>query len=132
MQPLAVTLLAICINHLLPDHINTSGCGVNSLLEEQAGPPRFIGGGHVTRGSGLWPWICSVGFLETDVWEHWCGGALVTYRHVLTAAHCMEAFKRQGSVDRLKVRCGDVHLMDSKDDGGVQVREVVYYDINDG
>ena len=40
--------------------------------------------------------------------------------------------RKHVSVDRLKVRCGDVHLMDSKDDGGVQVREVVYYDINDG
>ena len=85
-----------------------------------------------TSGPGSWPWVCSVGFLKTDVWDHQCGGTLVTYSFVVTAAHCPETFKDQGRDDRIMVRCGDFHLMESMDDGGVQVREVSRYHVHEG
>ena len=84
-----------------------------------------------TSGPGSWPWVCSVGFLKTDVWDHQCGGTLVTYSFVVTAAHCPETFKDQGRDDRIMVRCGDFHLMESTDDGGVQVRDVSRYHVHE-
>jgi hypothetical protein len=130
MNQLAFTLFPICINHLVSGNINPKGCGVNSLLEDQVDPRQFIVGEAMT-GPGSWPWVCSVGFHTSGVWEHQCGGTLVTYRHVLTAAHCLEEFKEDGRDERIKVQCGDFNLIESMDDGGVQVLDVSHYDIHD-
>ena len=100
---------------------------------EQSDSTKFIINGQATPGPGSWPWMCSVGFFTAEVWEHQCGGTLVTYSHVITAAHCLEIFfSKQGREDRIKLRCGDFHLMESTDDGGVQVLDVSRYDMHEG
>ena len=131
MHRLVLTILVIGFNQVLPDTVNSLNCGVNLQLEELTDAMHFIVGGQVTQGPGTWPWVCSVGFHESAGWEHQCGGTLITYSHVLTAAHCPTDFKAKCKDDRIKVRCGDFHLRQSSDDGGVQVRDVSRYDIHE-
>ena len=96
-------------------------------LEDQADSTQFIVGRQATSGPGSWPWVCSVGFLKTDVWEHQCGGTLFTYSHALMAAHCPETFKEQGRDGRTMVRCGDFHLMESSRDTIIQTTTSQFY-----
>ncbi len=51
-----------------------------------AGPPN-----HSERNPlGDWPWMASIGYYGTDnKWEHQCGATLITDKHFLTAAHCV-------------------------------------------
>jgi len=37
-----------------------------------------------------WPWMASIGLYDTEnKWNHQCGATLITDRHFLTAAHCV-------------------------------------------
>ncbi|XP_055387387.1 venom protease [Condylostylus longicornis] len=70
-------------------------CGMNTLPQT-----RIVGGNEVKKGS--YPWIAALGYIisKNDPAEFLCGGSLITTRHVLTAAHCVNndlAFARLGT-----------------------------------
>jgi len=98
--------------------LNGEKCGLNDKLEN----PRYIVGGNEAAGPGRWPWACSLGFLKGSDWEHRCGGSLITYEHLITAAHCVDHFET--SEEPFQVRCGDFHLKNASDDSNVQIRDV--------
>lgn len=59
------------------------GCGVT---KESAG--RIVGGTPARRGQ--YPWMALLGYLQRGNQISFnCGGSLITSRHVLTAAHCI-------------------------------------------
>merc|ERR1719158_1131427 len=52
---------------------------------------RIFGGTDVS-GPGAWPWIARILYPanDADPLTTFCGGALVSVKHVVTAAHCVE------------------------------------------
>lgn len=59
-------------------------CGKPEIQPDTDEGDRIIGGR--TAVSGSWPW--QVGIYTTK-YSHFCGGALISDQHVLTAAHCV-------------------------------------------
>ncbi|XP_015524395.2 proclotting enzyme [Neodiprion lecontei] len=69
------------------------GCGVSTRSRT-----RIVGGRPADPQE--WPWIAALLRKEAS---HYCGGVLITDRHVLTAAHCVFQFKAR----EIKVRLGE-------------------------
>ena len=68
--------------------ISDLNCGDNKLSDNQflAGPKHDAEANVV----GHWPWMSSIGYYENDEWIHQCGATLISTRHFLTAAHCVD------------------------------------------
>lgn len=85
---------------------------------------RIVGGRESNLGA--WPWITLL-FIDVHgngVRSPLCGGALVTPRHVLTAAHCTFSGNRSLTPDAFVARLGE-HDYLSSDDGASPVDEPV-------
>lgn len=81
-----------------------NGCGVNpkkSLFR------RIVGGKPADPKD--WPWM--VALLQRVGNTQYCGGTLITDRHVLTAAHCLRPF----SASEIKVRLGEYDFSSTAD-----------------
>ncbi|OQR69115.1 hypothetical protein BIW11_12466, partial [Tropilaelaps mercedesae] len=92
-----------------------STCGQRSIQ-------RIIGG-HTAR-KGDWPWAVALMrpiFVDESLWEQFCGGTLITNRHVLTAAHCVRGMTRS----RLRIRTGYVNLNDANPSEDSLVKSII-------
>ncbi|XP_022669631.1 serine protease 30-like isoform X2 [Varroa jacobsoni] len=66
-----------------------SGCGISVLASEEDPDFRIVGGRDSE--SGAWPWQVSLLLRHPSAGKlgHWCGGAIVNRRWIVTAAHCI-------------------------------------------
>uniref|UniRef100_T1GQQ4 Peptidase S1 domain-containing protein n=1 Tax=Megaselia scalaris TaxID=36166 RepID=T1GQQ4_MEGSC len=79
-----------------PNRPEDRGCGITTKQF-----PRITGGRPADPDE--WPWMVAI--LRKGYPSAWCGGALITDRHILTAAHCIyklkvaDLFARLGEYD---------------------------------
>ncbi|XP_064471947.1 venom protease-like [Ornithodoros turicata] len=92
-----------------------AGCGLSNVSIS-----KVVGGKVADPGS--WPWMAAI-YLKTDG-DHKvsCGGALVSERHVVTAAHCVTVGAKARSIHPryVSVRLGD-HDLSTLDDNTAPV-----------
>ncbi|GJQ68049.1 putative trypsin-like serine protease [Trypoxylus dichotomus] len=86
----------------------------NIVDPEDCGQPenagfRVVGGEEAL--SGKWPWMAAIFLHGVRRSEFWCGGSLISTKHILTAAHCTIDFKQKPfAPHQFTVRLGDVDL----------------------
>lgn len=87
-----------------------SGCGQTNVSVS-----RIVGGRESEPGA--WPWMAAIYINSGGVNSAACGGALVTPRHVVTAAHCVVVGHRATNLpaSSFTVRLGDHNLVRSDD-----------------
>lgn len=86
---------------------------------------KIVGGTPAQLGS--WPWIAALGYqdvnrdgdLRNDPLSWWCGGALITDRHVVTAAHCVKNNRVNSKL--VAVRLGELDMNPDVADGATPV-----------
>ncbi|KAJ8669812.1 hypothetical protein QAD02_001071 [Eretmocerus hayati] len=66
--------------------LNGFECGISDRRSD-----RIVGGAESTKGA--WPWIASLGYVESEGIKFLCGGTLISSRHIVTAAHCVHSKK---------------------------------------
>lgn len=86
----------------------------NIVDPEDCGQPenakfRVVGGEEALP--GRWPWMAAIFLHGIRRSEFWCGGSLISTKHILTAAHCTIDFKQKPfAPHQFTVRLGDIDL----------------------
>ncbi|KAG0426151.1 hypothetical protein HPB47_026727 [Ixodes persulcatus] len=90
-------------------------CGFSPCGQTNVSVSRIVGGRESEPGA--WPWMAAIYINSGGVNSAACGGALVTPRHVVTAAHCVVVGHRATNLPPsvFTIRLGDHNLVRSDD-----------------
>ncbi|XP_047537458.1 venom protease-like [Vanessa atalanta] len=102
------------------DRAENRGCGLSTRAQSR------VTGSQPAR-PREWPWMASI---TPEGFDQYCGGVLITDRHVLTAAHCTRRWK----AEELFVRLGEYDLERTNDSRSynfrvIEIRQHEQFDI---
>ena len=88
--------------------VEENSCGVKFETADR------VADGEDSPGPGAWPWMARLIYKENSIRQTatFCGGALITRRHVVTAAHCA---RTEGLGDPVEVVLGEHDLTNEYD-----------------
>ncbi|XP_052738764.1 serine protease gd-like isoform X1 [Bicyclus anynana] len=117
-----------------PDPLNVGSssaeCGIN-MRNDPTAPlvPLIVKGENFERGE--WPWLVAIFKRRFSSLSYICAGTLVSDKHVITAAHCMQRESTYTAINNLVVRAGVYNLEDWNDDDITVTRSLAAAAIHD-
>jgi len=88
------------VGRYFPIRYDSNGRVAEEVERENEAGSKIVSGWDADEGE--WPWIAAL----LNNGRQFCGGSLITRKHILTAAHCVAHMSRY-DVANLKVRLGD-------------------------
>ncbi|XP_069357189.1 serine protease gd-like [Maniola hyperantus] len=109
------TLPPETVYEVKPSSSLSARCGINFRNDPNAPiVPLIVKGETFERGE--WPWLVAIFKRKFSSLSYICAGTLVSDRHVITAAHCMQRRNTFTAIKNLVVRAGVYNLEDWSDD----------------
>merc|ERR1711962_1748849 len=124
LRPL--TFLSLFIFSLVPETVQSSECGLKK--SPTRGQTRISNGQEAKVNE--WPWIVSLWKFWT--FEHFCGGAVIGKRWIITAAHCLvisdaSSKRPKRKKEEIRIYLGDHDLKDASETDKVEFYKVDYF-----
>ena len=87
----ALEAAVVTLNSQHPDLL-PSDCGRRLVTLADVSQSRIVGNGNVTAFHGQFPWQARIEVYKREArnYVHQCGGIVITQKHVITAAHCID------------------------------------------
>ena len=100
----ALEAAVVTLNSQHPDLL-PSDCGRRLVTLADVSQPLIVGNGNVTAFHGQFPWQARIEVYKREArnYVHQCGGIIITQKHVITAAHCIDHI----ALRHIVVRVGD-------------------------
>lgn len=92
---------------------NSLECGVKGSHEQHIMPLVYQGSSY---DKGEWPWLVAIYKAKFTSLSYVCAGTLISDRHVVTAAHCMQRKSVYTAMKYIVVKVGVYNLDDWSDD----------------
>ncbi|XP_037039164.1 prostasin-like [Bradysia coprophila] len=111
-----VRSLILLFIHLGFKEISANECGTTEYID-----PKIVGGTATVRGA--WPFLAALFYVEDP--KFFCGSTVISGKHVLTAAHCVQQknSRRKLAPEDVTVLLGAYNL-DLKIERGIEQRDV--------
>merc|ERR1711962_1021213 len=124
LRPL--TFLSLFIFSLVPETVQSSECGLKK--SPTRGQTRISNGQEAKVNE--WPWMVSLWKFWT--FEHFCGGAVIGKRWIITAAHCLvisdaSSKRPKRKKEEIRIYLGDHDLKDASEADKVEFYKVDYF-----